>query len=94
MLKWYTSASSFASSSSSFSSSSSMFPAIPLGFTIFGEIFVYGTVFFFQSSCRGSHILSSWMVHAGVFLLPAFAHLGHECQGLLSPCDGMHVCTD
>ena len=29
-----------------------------------------------------------------VFLLPAFTHLGHECQDLLSPCDGMHVCTD
>ena len=30
----------------------------------------------------------------GVFLLVAFTHLGHECQDLLSPCDGMHVCTD
>ena len=30
----------------------------------------------------------------GVFLLPACIHLGHECQGLLSPCDEMHVCTD
>ena len=29
-----------------------------------------------------------------VFLLPAFTRLGHECQDLLSPCDGMHVCTD
>ena len=27
----------------------------------------------------------------GVFLLPAFIHLGHEYQDLLSPCDGMHV---
>ena len=27
----------------------------------------------------------------GVFLLPAFTHLGHKCQDLLSPCDGMHV---
>ena len=23
-----------------------------------------------------------------------FTHLGHECQELLSPCNGMHVCTD
>ena len=23
-----------------------------------------------------------------VFLLPAFTYLGHDCQGLLSPCDG------
>ena len=29
-----------------------------------------------------------------VFLLPAFSQLRHECQDLLSPCDGMHVCTD
>ena len=26
-----------------------------------------------------------------VFLLPAFTSLGHECQDLLSLCDGMHV---
>ena len=30
----------------------------------------------------------------GVFFLPAFTCLGHECQDLLSPCDGMHVCTN
>ena len=30
----------------------------------------------------------------GVFWLPAFSRLGHECQDLLSPCDGTHVCTD
>ena len=30
----------------------------------------------------------------GVFLLPALTRLGHERQDLLSPCDGMHVCTD
>ena len=29
-----------------------------------------------------------------VFLLPAFTHLGHERQDLLSPCDGKHVCRD
>ena len=29
-----------------------------------------------------------------MFLLPAFIRIGHECQDLLSPCDGMHVCTD
>ena len=27
----------------------------------------------------------------GVFMLSAFTRLGHECQDLLSPCDGMHV---
>ena len=30
----------------------------------------------------------------GVFLLPAFTHLGHEHQDLLSLSDGRHVCTD
>ena len=29
-----------------------------------------------------------------VILLPAFICLGHECQDLWSPCDGMHVCRD
>ena len=30
----------------------------------------------------------------GLFLLPPFTCLGHECQDLLSLCDRMHVCTD
>ena len=35
------------------------------------------------------------MVHAGcVFLLLAFTRLGHECQDILSLCNGMHECTD
>ena len=37
--------------------------------------------------------LRGWCV-LGVFLLPAFTHLGHERQDLLSACDEMHVCTD
>ena len=37
--------------------------------------------------------LRGWCI-LGVFLLPAFTHQGHECQDLLSPCDGMHVCTE
>ena len=32
--------------------------------------------------------LRGWCV-LGVFLLPAFICLGHERQGLLSPCDEM-----
>ena len=35
--------------------------------------------------------LRNWCM-LGVFLLPAFNCLGHECQGLLSPWDGTHVC--
>ena len=30
----------------------------------------------------------------GVFLLPAFIHLEHDCHDLMNPCDGMHMCTD
>ena len=71
------------------SSSSSAFPAISLGFTILGEIFAYVTVCLFVcflSNHRCSHIrLRGWCM-LGVFLL------GHECQGLLSPSDGIHVC--
>ena len=37
--------------------------------------------------------LCGWCM-LGVFLLPAFTNLGHECQDLLSPSDGMHVCID
>ena len=77
-----------------------------LGFVIFfSEIFVYVAFLLlllfvclfvcFLSSHRGSHIPSSWKVHAGCdFWLPAFTLLSHERQGLLSPCEGMQVCTD
>ena len=37
--------------------------------------------------------LRGWCL-LGVFLLPAFTRLGHECHDLLSLRDGMHVCTD
>ena len=37
--------------------------------------------------------LRGWCM-LGVFLLPAFTPPKHERQDLLSPCDGMHVCTD
>ena len=37
--------------------------------------------------------LCGWCM-LGVFLLLAFIYLGYECQDLLSPCHGMHVCTD
>ena len=36
--------------------------------------------------------LRGWCM-LGVFLLPAFTPLGHEHRDLMSPCDGMHVCT-
>ena len=62
-------------------------PAISLGFTILGEIFFNPTIEVVTCHLRG------WC-KLGVFLLPVFTCLGHECQDLLSPCDGMHVYTD
>ena len=59
-----------------------------------GEIFVYVTLFYFNPTIEVvTFRLCGWCM-LGVFLLLAFTHLGHECQGLWSPCDGMHVCTD
>ena len=49
------------------SSSSSAFPAISLGFTSFGEIFAFVTIF--ESNHRGSHILFLWMVHTRCVLV-------------------------
>ena len=67
-------------------------PAIFLGFIIVGEIFAYVTIFNPTIEVVTFH-LHGWCM-LGVFLLPAFTHLGHECQDLLSCCDGKHVCTD
>ena len=58
----------------SYHSSFSAFPVWSLGFTIFGEIFVYVALFY--SNHRGSHIPSSWLVHAGcVFCCCFFADI-------------------
>ena len=72
--------------------SSSGFPAISLGFTILGEISASVTIFI-PTTEEVTFRLHEWCM-LEVFLLLAFTHLGHECQDLLSPCDGMHVCTD
>ena len=80
------------------SSSSSASPTIFLGFTFFGEIFAYVTVFccccycfvflFFLNPTTEvvTFRLRGWCM-LEVFLLPAFTRLGHECQDLLSPWD-------
>ena len=49
----------------------------------------------FYNPTRGAvtFCLCGWCM-LGVSLLSAFTHLGHKCQDLLSPCDGIHVCTD
>ena len=67
-------------------------PAISLGVTILGEICACVTV----SNPTIEAVtfrLRGWGV-PGVFFSPAFTRLGHECQDLWSPWDGMHVCTD
>ena len=68
-----------------------MFPAISLGFTILGEIFAYITFSNPTKEVVTFHLCGWCML--GVFLLLAFTHLGHECQDILSLCNGMHVCT-
>ena len=74
------------------SSSFSVYPAISLRFTIFGEIFEYVTIF--QSNHRGSHILSSWMMHAGCVFEANIHQSGTWMSGPLSLRDEMHVCAD
>ena len=69
------------------------YPAISLGFTTFGWDFWVCDRFFNPTIKVVTVRLRGWCV-LGVFLLPAFTRLGHECQDLLSLCDEMHVCTD
>ena len=78
-----------------FSSFSSSFCVLSLisEFTIFGEIFVYVTLFCNPTIEVVTFHLHGWCM-LGVLLLLVFTHLGHECQDLLCLCDGMHVCTD
>ena len=66
--------------------------ATSLGFTILVRFsrmwpFLNPTIEVVTFHLRGWYIL-------GVFLLLAFTCLQHECQDLLSTCDGMHVRTD
>ena len=62
------------------------------------RFFAYVTVcFFFKIKNPNIEAVTSclraWCI-LGVFLLSAIYSLGHECQDLVSPCDGMHMCTD
>ena len=72
--------------------SSSAFLDMSLRFTILGEIFAYVTVFN-PTNKVVTFCLQGFCI-LGVFLLPAFICLGHDCLDLLSRCNGMHVCTD
>ena len=82
-------------------SSSSAFPSHISGAHHFGETFADVTGFFFlflfffviPTVEIVTFRLRGWRM-LGVFLLLAFTRLGHECQDLLRPCDGMHVYTD
>ena len=67
-------------------------PSLISGVHLFGELFAYGT--FFNPTKEVATICPLGWCKLGVFLLPAFTCVGHECQDLMSLCDGMHVCTD
>ena len=57
-------------------------PALSLGFTIFGRDFCVCDRFFFNPTIKVvTFRLCGWCM-LGVFLLPAFTHLGHERQDL------------
>ena len=86
-----------------FISSSSAFPSYVSGVHHFWVRFLHVTVFnptteVFTTVFNPTTEVFTFHLHEwcmlGVFLLPAFTHLGHECQDLLSSCDGMYVCTD
>ena len=74
--------------------SSSAFPSYISGVHHLDESFVYVTnfVYFNPTIEVVTFRLRGWCM-LGVFLLPAFTHLGHQYQDLLSLYDGMHVCT-
>ena len=75
------------------SSSSSAFPSYISGVHHFWVRFLRMWPFFNPTIKVVTFRLRGWCL-LGVFLLPAFTRLGHECQDLLSPCDEMHMCTD
>ena len=68
-------------------------PAISVGFSILDEVFAYVTAFFNPTIEVVTFHLHGWC-NVGVFLFPAFSHLEHESQDLLSLFYGMHVCTE
>ena len=73
-------------------SSSSAFPSYISGVNHFGWDFVYVTIL--NPTIEVVTVrLRGWCM-LGVFLLPALTRPGHDCQDLLSPCDGMYVSSD
>ena len=84
-------------SQSAISSSSSIAFAFPAGF--WGSSFLLGflcvcDLCLFLSNHGGSHSLSVQMVYSGCIFFVACIHLlGHECQDLLSLCNGVYALT-
>ena len=76
-----------------FTSSSSAFPSHISGVHHFGWDFCDCDRFFNSTMEVVTFHLRGWCL-LGLFLLPLFIILGHECQDLLSLCHGMQVCTD
>ena len=76
----------------SLSSPSSMFQSHLSGVHHFGWDFCVCERFLNPTIEVVTFHFHGWLM-LGVFLLPAFTRLGHECEDLLSLCDGMHVCT-
>ena len=61
--------------------------------TVFVFVVVFIFIYFYPTIEVVTVRLLGWWV-LEVFLLSTFPSLGHECQDLLSPYDGMHVCID
>ena len=91
------SSSSFSSSSSSYASSCE-YPATSVAFSIFWRdvcrMWPFLFLFFFNPTIEVVTFRLRGFCMLDAFLLPAFARQGHECQDLMSPLDGMPVCTD
>ena len=73
--------------------SSSVFPSYVSGIHHTGWDFCIYVTIFNPTIEVVTFRLGGWCM-LGVFLLPAFNCLGHDCEDLLSPWDGMPVCTD
>ena len=68
-------------------------PQLDLWGSPFGVRFLSMLPFFSPTMEVVAFHLCRWCM-LGVSLLLPFTRLGHECQDLLSPCEGMHMCTD
>ena len=63
-------------------------------FVCFFVLFLCCCFFFFNQTTEVITFRLRGWCRLGVFLLPAFTRLGHECQDLLSPREGMRASTE